>query len=276
MITSAVPQPVAIQNERIYNISIGEMEMNILFGYDHFSSIEKRTYQKSIKQFPWAAKDIPNLIDLLCKLRYFFGNPPPIELESSLHWFCAKHFIHAPYTLKAINDLFFTGYYLETLILARHLLEAFVRMKYFKKFPEKLEPHLNNKMRITYKTMFNEFSPEIYESWYGDQLSDAAHGVYFKEILQTDRSDNNNLKVINGPEFDIIASDYALVWIFSLFLAFLKSFFLCFPQNTLSNDLDLKDRHIKSIEVLKTYIDSHKKIQQNSMKFYEPFEKLIF
>lgn len=250
--------------------------MNNLFGYDHFSSIEKKTYEESMKQYPNFEKDIPNLIDLLCKLRYFLGNPPPLESEKDFQWFCAKHFIHAPYTLKVINDLFLKGYYLEILILGRHLLEAFVRMKYFKKYPENLKQHLNDELKITYKTMFNEFSPDIYDEWYGKQLSDAAHGVLFKELLQTDRSNINHPLVINGPEFNLFASDFIRVWILSLFLAFLNSFLVFFPQNTLSTDLDLNNRHIKSIDVLKTYIDGHKKIQPNSVKFYQPFEKLIF
>lgn len=250
--------------------------MNNLFGYDHFSSIEKKTFEKSMKQYPGFEKDMPNLIDLLCKLRYFFGKPTPIDSEKDFQWFCAKHFIHAPYTLKVINDLFLKGYYLETLILARHLLEAFVRMKYFIKYPENLEQHLNNKLKITYKTMFNEFSPDLYKLWYGEQLSEAAHGVFFKELLQTDRSNINNPLTINGPEFNSFTSEYIIVWIYTLFLAFLNSFLIFFPQNTLSTDLDLKNRLIKSIDVLKTYIDGHKKIQPNSVKFYQPFEKLIF
>jgi len=55
--------------------------MNNLFGYDHFSSIEKRTFEKSLKQYPGFEKDMPSLIDLLCKLRYFFGKPTPSDLE---------------------------------------------------------------------------------------------------------------------------------------------------------------------------------------------------
>lgn len=248
--------------------------MNNLFGYDHVPLNEKKTFEDTKKQFPGFEKGIPDLIDLLCKFRYFFGSQSNIELEKDFQWFCEEHFIQAPYTFKVIYDLFFRGYYLESLILTRHLLEAFVRMKYFKKYPDKLKQHLTEK-KITYKTMFDEFSPDMY-MWYAEQLSEAAHGVFFKDIFQTDRQNPNKQLVINGPQFNSIGADFVLTWIYTLFLAYLNSFIIFFPQNTLSSDSALKERLIKTIDVLKSIIDGHKKNQPNSLKFYLPFEKLIF
>jgi hypothetical protein len=249
--------------------------MNGLFGYDHVPLNEKKAFEDTKKQFPKFEKEIPDLIDLLCKFRYFFGPQSGNQLEKDFQWFCEMHFIQAPYTFKVIYELFLKGYYLETLILIRHLIESLVRMKYFNRHIDKLEPHLNNKLKITFKVMFNEFSPEIYK-WYTDFLSEAAHGVFFKEMFQVDRKEISNQYVINGPIFKTFEADWIRTWIYTSFLAYLNSFLFLFPQNTLSSNLDLKNRLTKTIDVLKSNMDEHKKKQPDSIKFYLPFEKLIF
>lgn len=53
----------------------------------------------------------------------------------------------------------------------RHLLEAFVQMRYLRRHLDRFEGHVAGRQRVTFKTMFDDLSPGFYGKYYGQRLS---------------------------------------------------------------------------------------------------------
>ena len=129
--------------------------------------------------------DISRAIDVLCKLPYFIGEKlEPKDAAKSVRSLCYVHYVQAPYTFRSLLTLYQQGYYLEAIVLYRHLLEVFVQLRYFHDHPEEYTAHILNSPRVSFKKMFESFSSGFYASHYSRQYSEAAHGIIQKSYFR--------------------------------------------------------------------------------------------
>lgn len=218
-----------------------------LFGFEHLIENENKSIESTnlrILNIDTAPRE---MIDILLQIRYYYGDSSGTKHQGGLDWFCASHYNQAPYTFRSINILLLKGYYLECLILIRHLFEAFGRMRYFLKFPEQFEPFMKNEKNVFFKNIFDTFSPNLHKI-YKEQLCEAAHGCYLKDIFRINREHNPKRLLNLDSNFDPLGADYVTFWIKLLFIAFLKYFPIFFPKNSLNSNLDLESRRIYSIK----------------------------
>ena len=134
--------------------------------------------------------------DSVLALMYGLGPQPPQEThEGAYRTFAFERFGEVPYTLRAIDVLSVRGHYPESIALVRGLVESFVQLRYFAKYPDRLRQHLlatNAKGRVRFVTMFDEFSPGFYPKIYGQLLSGIAHsGMGLSALLPVEPATND-------------------------------------------------------------------------------------
>lgn len=251
--------------------------MEKLFGLEHLIASEEKTKHDTRIRLRGNYEHLPEIIDTLFKMPYFIGSDENSEAERGLlQTFCHTHYIQAPYTFWTVYDLYEKGYYLEGVILFRHLLEAFVQMRYFDRYPEQLMNHICNKKRVSFRSMFDEYSTGFYSHYYGAQLSGAAHGMIFKSIYRFNRISPSDTRTVMGCEYNEDHATYLSNGIVPIIFGFLNLFEKFFPNNTLNDDQEALINYSKAKEWLKLYMDSHLKANPLSKQFYEHINEFIF
>jgi uncharacterized protein DUF5677 len=109
----------------------------------------------------------------------------------------ARHWFHSSiFTFRATVLLSSRGYYLESQILDRSLIEILVKLRYFHKHPDKLVGFQSiaakRKNGITWKEMFDEVLPGYYVDEYGWSMSYVAHGGVGANVYRTERDAAGN------------------------------------------------------------------------------------
>ncbi|MFC5529791.1 hypothetical protein [Cohnella yongneupensis] len=227
-----------------------------------------RSYLKGIHE------NVPNIIDTTFKLAYFTGDLGNVETpEGTFLSICKITYMQAPYTFWALYNLYEKGYYLEAINLYRHLIEAFIQLRYFYKYPSKLEEHIKQTKRINFSAMFNEFSAGYYKRYYSNQLSEAAHGFIFKHMHRVDLDPSGKRRTVMGSQFDVDRATYVINNTIPLLFGFINWFPKFFNNNNL--DDETKCRITESISWLEIAMASHKRANTGSMKWYEHMDKFI-
>lgn len=248
-------------------------------GITYLLQSEEKTLDYTRSLFSGLTEQYPIMVDVLFKLPYYTGELDTIETPMGIFQsHCYRCYLQAPYTFWSVYSLWEKGYYLESFILFRNLLEMFIQLRYFQKYPEKTQGHMNQalpenkKHRIAFITMFNEFAPGFYKDVYGPVLSGFAHGTTPGLIFRVESS--SNLTVVMGNVFDDYKATFALNHILVLLFGYLNLFEFFFPKNALSKE------SLPALDASKTWLEhsmaSHQKVNPNANSFYEHFNKIIY
>lgn len=135
------------------------------------------------------------------------------------------HLVQAPYTCRAAFLLWRRGYYLESLVLCRHLLEALLQTSYFQARPQDLEAHWTSKKRVQFRQMFDLIAPDAYKGFY-TLLSDYAHGGITKNIVRFDREAG---RIVVGCEFNEELASHVMNVLTILVYGFLHRYYEFIP-----------------------------------------------
>ncbi len=248
------------------------------FGVIHLLNSEDKTAFDTNHTLKGVAANYSDIINVLFKLPYFKGELEIVDTPiGDFQSFCYDSYIQAPHTFWVIYDLYQKGYYIEATTLYRQLLEVFVQLKYFHKYPEKTNEHLMGKYK-TFKTMFTEFtSADFYDRQYGKTLSSFAHGKLANYILRYEKdSDKNKWTVVMGCKFNIDHATYVINQVIPLLFGYLNLFTTFFPKNILDEDKLIYQEYLKVLDWLKLYMKSHQEQNPDSIKYYEEINKLIY
>jgi len=178
------------------------------------------------------------------------------------------HYYQTPYTFTSIISIWERGYYYESAVLLRTLLESLVQIKYFKEHMNKLEGYIKEK-KIRIKDMFEYCAPGLYEHTYL-QLSDFAHGGVTKEIIRVKEvSDERYVKV--GCDYDEFFATYTINILYALLLGYLCCFPQCFSNSRegVENDKEFKEIYSNKILEMFKSIESHKMSNPKSKEWYK-------
>ena len=174
--------------------------------------------------------------DVVLRLLYWLGPHPSPETPNGVYRvFAFERFGEVPYTVRSIHLLSARGHYPESVVLVRVLLESFVQLRYFAKYPDRLKPHLlatSMKGRVPWVAMFNEFAPGSYPKVYG-LLSSVAHsGIALSALLPWQApSETQTAKALgrHGCEFDQKSVAVVLNMTVAMLRGFLDHFVTFFP-----------------------------------------------
>ena len=155
--------------------------------------------------------------------------------------FAHNQLLKLPYTIRAGSILIERGFYLESAVIVRNILEVFVQLRYFNKYRGKLNEYVLKKKKIPLKTMFDEFNTELYSKMYF-LLCEAAHGNFGSSIFRTNYKSANEGTTIMGSIYNEVFSNYILNQLIPLtygILNFIPVFFKQYkglvPSNIESN-----------------------------------------
>lgn len=194
--------------------------------------------------------------------------------EHVFHIFAYYNYMKLPYTLRSIIILWGKGYYLESNIIMRSILEGLLQIKYFFENKNLLKNHILNKKRISIKTMFNVFLPNQYDRYYGRLLSGFAHSGLITSIFREDRQSPESSEIIHGCKFNPTYSSFAMNHTISLAYGYLNFIDIFFPSFNTQIDDDLK-KHIESF-LTETNQKLKKNIEaENDNKFWKSFYNFI-
>lgn len=218
----------------------------------------KSCEEKAIQQHPQALVFGTDLIyrasDVIFALMYDLGPaPPPESPEGEYRTFAFERFGEAPYTVRAIDILSVRGHYPEALALVRVLVESFVQLRYFVKFPDRLVPHMlakSAKDRVRWVEMFDEFSPGFYSGTYSLLSSNAHSGMVLSALLPAEPSIGDQPAKSLGRHGCVFNEKHAAL-VLNMTAAMIQGFLLhfrtFFPAGTPSAPLEYKRRELGDI-----------------------------
>lgn len=95
---------------------------------------EEQTIVTTRSRLKGAKNNIPPAIEVLLQLIYFNESSKDINSpEGEFHSYCWHQYIDVPYSFRACYILWERGYYLESTIIIRSLLEKLIQLRYLDK-----------------------------------------------------------------------------------------------------------------------------------------------
>jgi hypothetical protein len=136
-------------------------------------------------------------VNVLLELLYATPPAKTVVIDADAMKSQARHWFHSCiFTFRAAMLLSNRGYYLESQILDRTLIEVLVKLRYFHKHPDKLTEFQSiaarKKNKITWKEMFDQVLPGYYVDEYCWSLSYVAHGGVGANVYRTERDPAGN------------------------------------------------------------------------------------
>ncbi len=183
---------------------------------------------------------------------------------------------HISLTYKAVYNLIHHGYYTESAILLRSIVESLVRMKYLHKRKDidlintSFAGHYGyqgKKFKVQYKTMFDSVAPGLYK--YYRMLCDMAHGSFAAHVLKIAERDYEKRKIIldDGLIFKVEESTYVINQ-FSVYLyAHIKFMMLIFPEIEKNMTRADSGKYDKTISKFEAVMEKFSENEQNK-KWY--------
>ncbi len=216
--------------------------MSYLMNFDYLLKTETETIKVSNDRHPAWFNYYEELIDTLFQLAYYVGEEKDVESDDGYFMaFAHNQLLKLPYTVRAASILIEKGFYLESALLVRHILEVLIQLRFFNKYKERLNKYVLRKERITLKTMFCEFNPELYSKMYS-ALSDAAHGGFGSIVYRTTYKSATKGTTIMGSVYNEMFANYLLNQLIPLIygiLNFIPIFFRLYKDLVPSN-IELK------------------------------------
>jgi hypothetical protein len=186
------------------------------------------------------------VIDELLKLPHFDGECEPVSTPmGSFQGYARVQCAQSAYTLLAAYRLWRAAFYSEAIVLLRHLLEVFIQLRYFRKYPERVNAHVTAKLpkdRVPFRAMFDEFALGSYEKVYR-LLSNFSHGNATLLVrTRTKTSDDPmGLEFVKGCEFDLYLAKFVYLFLVCIALAFFDHHSSFFPKNSLAEDKEFAE-----------------------------------
>ncbi len=191
---------------------------------------EKTTVDETLGSYADKQANLMLLINLFFKLSHFINEDVEIEsIDNNFQVLAYSTYLQLPYTLKTIHDLWLKGYYLESLTILRHIIEGFVKLRYFANHRDEIPKHINGERRIPFRKMFDEAAPGYYIFHYGKMLSDFAHGGFKAYLLRVEYYSQTEGRVKTGCEFDAKVSGIVIFQTITFCFAFLNYLDVFFP-----------------------------------------------
>jgi len=177
----------------------------------------------------------------------------------NFEYLASMHYYQASYSFTAVYSLWKRGYYYESAILLRCILESLVVMHYFEARKDKIESYFKEPSKFRIKDIFCSCAPGLYEHTY-TQLSDFTHGGLSKDLFRTEKIDVSSRKVIIGSEY----SDFKASYVANIYNALLLGYYLYYPNcfsrvDAIHSDQDTMMEYKINVTNMKTAIDSHKR-----------------
>lgn len=193
----------------------------------------------------------------------------------NFEYLASMHYYQAPYSFTAVYSLWKRGYYYESAIVLRNLLEGLVVIHYFEDRKDKIESYFKEPLKYRIKDMFNTCAPGLYDHTYM-QLSDFAHGGLSKELFRTEKEDMKDRKVIIGSEY----SDFKASYVANIYNALMLGYYIYYPKcfsrfDVIYSDQEIMAEYQINISNMKSAIESHKKSFPQSKEWYEKLAPLI-
>jgi hypothetical protein len=248
-----------------------------LFGITDLLSSEARVLQTTEVEASAFLRNYPGAMDLMFNLSYFWGELPPPDTPRGLFaFFASSNYLQAPYTAWALFDIWKRGYYLESSILLRNLLEVLVQLRYFHRHPDRLEAHLHpERASVRFADMFEDVAPGYYRKYYGQLLSAFAHGKGGQLYFRYDHADPNNRRIRMGCEYDRDHMSWVINQLGPLLFGFLSFFPIFFPANTVASDDTISYDLADAIRWLESGMRVHRTGFSQSEPWYQVLDRLI-
>jgi hypothetical protein len=253
-----------------------------LLNFDDILAGEKSTIIDTRNIYKNVSSEIPLALNVLLQLNYFTGNCPDIKTdEGQFHSYCWHQYVNSPYSFRGCHILWECGYYLESAIIFRSLIERFIQIRYLHKNKNlvgqvwsSIKPESVKVKKITFKVMFDHIAPGYYEVWYGKILSGFAHSKIAANIFRIKRSSPTNGKVIMMPSFDERGS-MVINNVISLLFGYLKFFPIFFPLGFKTVPDDLLKEYNESVSYFQKFMDGFKNKFPKSLLWFKYMDKII-
>ena len=221
--------------------------------------IEDSTQASTIANGGFIA-NFPSFLDTLLQLHYFSDREYDVETANG-HFksWCYHQYFRIPYSFRSIYILFERGHYLESLIIVRHVIEVFVQLRFFFKYPERLYPHLSNpNKRVSFRKMFDEFSSDFYSKWYIKHLSSWAHGGVGVLNFRFNLHSSENVEPVYGTPYDEFNAGIPVVNLIAFMYGYINFFPVFFPDFESQANSTFLTTYNDAISRLESYMNSHK------------------
>ena len=219
-------------------------------------------------------KNFPLIIEVLLMLIYYTGKHKNIEsVDGGYFSYCWEQYYLTPYTMNACFLLLSRGYYAESAILLRRVLEVLVKMKYLQKHKEEVEKvWLNRKDAPRIKRMFEEVCPNYYDEIYGKPLSGFVHGGASASLFKRDLAKR---QVDTG----LVYNEDGAAYIVNQFIVYALGYFNLFPtlfsEGFAQVDQKKKLQYLQAKQWCLEAISAHKKSRPKSIEWYRLAEQLL-
>lgn len=247
-----------------------------LMNYNGLLATEQSTNAITESRLAGITDNFPCIWDALSHLAYYCGKSPDTDTPDGVfHSWCRAHYVRITYSFRSAYLLCFLGYYLESVIVLRHIIEVFAQIRYFDKHRSELEDHWKRTKIVRFKAIFDSLSPGYYEKFYGRQLSSLAHGGLGTSMFRFECYSPTESRTVMGSEYNEMLATYILIQIIAMLYGFLSYFPKFFPQFDLIADSDTKDARQDAMQWLEKCMNSHKTEYPKSHAWFQHIDKII-
>lgn len=249
-----------------------------LMSVDYLISTESDVKLETMSRWGRLNDELNSLISYLFNIQHFCNEGTNPEAEDSYFQTIAySSYMRLPYTLHCAQNHWINGYYLESFILLRHIIEGFASLRYFEKNKNLVKAHVlkaKSKDRIKFIDMFESVSKGFYKVFYARFYSDFTHGgiaAMGTRIRYTSQTDG---KVFMGCKFDNNYSDWILDHLLTFSYGYLNYSKVFFPTMFSRMPTKLKKEiNFKLFDILNilNMPKDHRKTQEIWNNIVKPF-----
>lgn len=202
------------------------------------------------------------------------------DFRHALRIFSYHHYHRIIFCFKAAYNLLLQGYYTESALLMRHVVETFVRLKYIAKMQNEdfvnlaFSGHrgLNGKrFNVTYEKQFNEIAPGLYK--YYRTLCDISHGAIASSILRSDIVEGK-IQYDMGIVFRPKESTYVINQFSVYLLAHIEFMRWVFPEIDKNRSESYATKEHKTLAILWQLMEQISK-DDKSKRWYDSVKQLV-
>jgi len=202
------------------------------------------------------------------------------DFKHALRSFSYFHFHRVIYTFKAAYNLLLQGYYTESSMLMRHIVETFVRLRYIAK-EENIDfinmafaghRGWNGKIfKIKYEKQFNDIAPGLYH--YYRILCDISHGAMTSHVLKATVVEDK-VEMDTGIVFRPEKSTFVINQFSVYLLAHLEFMMWVFPEIKNKMPERYAEKYHETLTILWRLMKSISKNERNK-KWYDAVKQIV-